>query len=119
MHYINQLPVYTCTCTRFTGREKVDPVYHPSGTAEVAQERELPRTNFCKHILAVMRVNGDPRYKAPAPPTMPLNHPIGNIEPHESSTYAKDYKGGDGKPSAKKEGKLWATTEMQRKKQRL
>jgi hypothetical protein len=118
-HYIATSPVYSCTCTRFTGRPKPSSPYNPPGVGAKPGEVRLPRTNYCKHILAVMRTKGElVGFIPPAPPTMPLNHPIGNIEPHELSTYSRSYEAGNGLPPADKKNNLWPESMMKKKTER-
>lgn len=113
--YQTKEPLYTCTCPRFTGEPYPYNSKKPQTTTDVTPNNDnIPRTDICKHIYAVMRLKGDVRYKAPAKmPTIPLNHPQGNIAPHELSTYSEGYAGAVNKD---KKNKLWANSMMRKKK---
>lgn len=107
--------VYTCTCPRFTGVDYPSSSEKPLSTTDLTPNNDAaPRTDKCKHIYAVMRLKGDPRARAPkTAPTMPLNHPHGNIEPHTLSTYSEGYSAALSKD---KRNKLWADSGMRQKR---
>lgn len=122
-HHRLTKPLYTCTCSRFTGivSNKGD-AYNldlPRGANLVDR---IERTDYCKHVLAVMRVKGDPRYdeyvKEHNLHSPPLNHPNGMIAPSEGSTYSKGYKPGRGNPKIDMKNNLWGNTGMKWKKEK-
>jgi spore germination cell wall hydrolase CwlJ-like protein len=116
-HFYSTLPTYSCTCSRFTGIVEYDE-YNPVGTGVANPNARIPRTNYCKHILARMKQNGDPRYDAVMLKHLPLNHPHGNIQPVEDSTYSQSYGSEKGKPSRYLKSKLWGDPLTLKKQQK-
>lgn len=120
-HHELTKPLYSCNCSRFTGAlSRKGNAYDldlPKGTTE-----RIKRTDYCKHILAVMRETKDPRYdeyvrQIPLP-VLPLNHPNGMIQPAEGSTYSRNYKPGRGNPSKERKNPLWGKSGLKRPKMR-